>query len=284
MKRVFMVLYVLVAIVALFASTEVIANGVNPCDPEAPAIPTCCTFVDSSGNPNPSGAGLQVLPGTNNEWPIKQADGRYKWQYSVTNKGDNTFNIMTLAPICYPSITTSNGDGNVLSGTEFLLSPHTAPYKPDTVYFYTDKETPTGRMSLYMTEYNTVTPKDFCRDIAGPVCPGYVPEGLPVNLVPLTTTEYKKLGAYDLRITRDPATWCATQMEICTAYDNNGTCTTWATIPPVTVKINGQDLISCTALDGNQKCQECIVYSASSPGCYTFSSGGRTYKVPTGCH
>jgi hypothetical protein len=118
--------------------------------------------------------------------------------------------------------------------------------------------------------------------IAGPGCPV-------ANFIPLNNVEEKNLGEFKVKITRDRGSWCASTVQYFdprpTLYDGtpNPNYNQWVPLVPEPATVNDQALVNCGSTDGNQRCQECIIYGHSSPGCYTYSSGGTTYKVPTGC-
>jgi hypothetical protein len=105
-----------------------------------------------------------------------------------------------------------------------------------------------------------------------PSQPGYIP---------LTVEDSKDFGPYPVKILRDPATWCATDVfEWTTDPQKCPSSPCWVKRPP---EDYSQALIHCGTPDGNQRCAECVIFGSASPGCYTYTSGGVTYKIPKGC-
>lgn len=252
MKKAYLVLFVS-AIVALFAHAEVMANAVDPC-------------TQISG---PS---------------IVQVAGIYKWTYQFTGTVTPSTQLYILAPVCTPAtMYTVDPGGQVLSPgqgdtqTGFGVGDISNVVikltfsSPNSFYFYTDKSVPTRSTSM---QYKSGRSYSICPNIQGPACPG----GIPAVLTPHTITECKTMGGLYVLITRDPSTLCATDVQQC----SNAACTVnCLEISPSLVDVDGQALIGCTTPDGNQMCQECIIFGESSPGCYTYSSGGRAYKICT---
>ena len=284
MKRAYIVLFV-VAIVALFANTEVMAI-ITPPSPQCPQggdptiPPTCCEFVDL--NNSVVGKALQVYQ-IGDEWPLPITDGggnivKYKWTYQYLGPlgtGGQIPSIAAIAPLCsYPVIVTSVEGGTIIPpGNIFYLS--STP--PRTVYFYTDRK----KIDNTSLELKIGSSINICRNIEGPVC---APPGISVDLLPCSTIVPMSVPdpenpavLVNIRITKDCTSRCAVKVE---QWINNA----WETIDPeVQTEIDGKQLKGCFAPSGDQACQECMIYSTGSPGCYTYSSGGVTYKVPKGC-
>ena len=281
MKRVHVVVCV-VAIFALFASTQVMALTVPPsavCTGVPPTIPpTCCEFVNLSNAIQ--GMGLQVYQ-IGDEWPMPTTDEggnvKYKWTYQYLGplgSGGQIPPIYAVAPLCSsPPIVTSVDSGTITPGSLFQLN----SAAPRTVYFYTDKKK-IDNASLELKIGSTV---NICRNIEGPVC---VPPGIAVDLLPCSTIVPMSVPdpenpavMVDIRITKDCTTRCAVKVE--QWIDG-----VWVNIDPeVQAEIDGKQLKSCFSPSGDQACQECMIYSTGSPGCYTFTSGGVPYKIPRGC-
>ena len=139
MKRVYIVLFV-VAILALFANTEVMAAGTPPSpqcpqggDPTIP--PTCCEFVDFTNAIQ--GKGLKVLQ-IGAEWPLPITDEggniiKYKWTYQYLGPlgtGGQIPPIAAIAPLCSnPGIVTTVEGGTIITSREhILLELNPSPY------------------------------------------------------------------------------------------------------------------------------------------------------------
>jgi hypothetical protein len=83
----------------------------------------------------------------------------------------------------------------------------------------------------------------------------------------------------NIQITKDCTSRCAVKVEQWDPIQNK-----WVEITKEEqTEIDGKQLKGCFSPSGDQACQECMMYSIGSPGCYTYSSGGVTYKIPRGC-
>jgi hypothetical protein len=236
-------------------------------------------------------------------WPIPQRDAggeivKFKWTYEYLGPlgtGGQIPPIYAVAPLCSsPPIVTSVDSGPITAGTLFQLNSESIPSR--IVYFYTDKK----KIDNTSFELKIGYTVNICRNIQGPVC---APPGIAVDLLPCSSFVFTSVenpdperfvgnpltGQIDLRFTKDCYTRCATKVEQCGTWDCTPTmcyCTPtgWINITPEDATyIDEKKFQSCFSPSGDQACQECMIFSIGSPGCYTYSSGGVTYKVPRGC-
>ncbi len=279
-RRMNLLLIFTAVLFAVFAGTAVTAQT---CDSYPP---TTCAFVDVNGVP--SVWSLALSPGS----PAKVACASdaakdcYKWTYLLTGDPSGINQAVTLAPSCCPEVsysaaqviglgagdpTTGFGAGNFQNYVVRLAPSATSTGM--TYSFTSDKLMPGRRTTVQIKAGKNLY---YCRDIKGPACPGCPPD----ITIPINITECKNLEGIPVKVERNFSTWCAEHVYQCDIGDVHctGNC---LELTPMSSTIDGQHFIQCTTGDGNQRCPECIVFSASSPGCYTYSSGGRTYKICT---
>jgi hypothetical protein len=292
LKRTPIILSLAVAIFMFFEVTEVMAQAFPPQSCTAgpytitidPSAPITVTSMD-----DPNFAIYQCYSSSG----IPCAFPYYVYPYTV-DPGNGISRIDELIPVCqFPIdvLATEPQSNQVYNPPNTYDSSMKWPGVLWDNYVLAWTASPTSGKFWVATntnglELNTMALKSgkanyYC-GIAGPGC------GIG-GFIPINNMEDKKFGEFQVKITRNRGTWCANTVQYFDPreylYDGtpNPNHNQWVTLSPESATINDQNLVNCGSVDGNQRCQECIVYGASSPGCYTYTSGGVTYKVPKGC-
>jgi hypothetical protein len=286
LRRTPIILSVVVVVFVFFAVTEAMAQTFPPQTCAAGPF-TISVDGDHFGLPvySQSDPNFSLYPcWVNSTTPC--AFPYYVYEYDISPQ-NNISAISEVLPVCQNSIqvlATEPQSNHVLAPglPEFYGAKTSWPVGIYDGYVLTWSSNPSSGKFWVITntggvDINSMVLKSgsnfyYCNSgIGGPGC------GV-ASFVPVNNVEDKTLGEFQVKITRNRGSWCASTVQYLDPNTNQ-----WVTLEPEPATINGQDLINCGNPDGNQRCQECIIYGESSPGCYSYVSGGVTYKVPKGC-
>jgi hypothetical protein len=287
LKRTFVVLFGVVAILALLAATEVVAQTPPPC-----VGPDCVVFKDFN---------VWIVRDQNGLFPTLGADGSYIYNYRVDCISRKVNYIDITLPICIqPGPATGNSlqpytniqtfyslDGLTWIQTQYWLFLNGAgdgDFGENINLYHVLKwkimQLPTFYFSVKITnqQVGAIQAAMLLRTAVGlrpgvtlgPTCP-FLAQTL--SYAPAAQVVALKLGPGEVCVSKDSATGC-----ISGVFECDDPSTTYPLTPIQSVTVDSSPL-QWAGGEGQGQCPTVILVTQGSPLCYTIGSGGNASKV-----
>jgi hypothetical protein len=236
-----------------------------------------CQFVDSNNDPSPWSLAVFYTGEPQN-------NGKYLWSYVLTGSASAINQVVTLAPVCCPSLgytlpsggqvldpgagdpTTGFGMGDFVS--QAIRLAYNVSGTPNNSYsFYTNQRV--TRLENATIQLKSGKALYYCRNIAIPACSigsVYQPE---IRLEEFFVKTRK------IRVEWDEAGQTCNAVSV-QYFDGSG----WITVEPADTgpSVNNEPIKDCGPLEGNQKCKRCIVSGGTDSWAWLYI-GGNWYLV-----